>query len=91
LDGAPGVQQVSLIQNGHEAGHSGDGHQDYRLLLEDGVPPEEVLQTLVHDPALVVERFERAQTSLDEIFIRVVGRSVAEEGRQDAESGGMTK
>jgi ABC-2 type transport system ATP-binding protein len=91
LEEAPGVQQVALVENGSEPGHGGDGHKDYRLLLEDGIPPEEVLQTLVHDPAVVVERFERARTSLDEIFIRVVGRSVAEEGRQDVESGGMNK
>lgn len=68
----PGVQQMTPTENG-----------DYRLLVEEGVPPEEVLQTLVHDPDLVVERFERVQTSLDEIFVRVVGRSVAEEGVEE--------
>lgn len=72
----PGVQQMTPTANG-----------DYRLLVEEGVPPEEVLQTLVHDPDLVVERFERVRTSLDEIFVRVVGRSVAEEGA-DGQSGG---
>lgn len=75
-DVVPGVQQMSPTENG-----------DYRLLMEEGVPPEQVLQTLVHDPDLVVERFERVKTSLDEIFVRVVGRSVAEEGA-DGQFGG---
>ena len=91
LDRVPGVQQIALVENGDGSGHRGDGHGakrgDYRLLLEEGVAPETVLETLVHDPAVVVERFERAQTSLDEIFVRVVGRSVEEEG-QDADGGG---
>jgi ABC-2 type transport system ATP-binding protein len=65
----PGVQRMM---------HNGDG--EYRLMLEENVPPEEVLQTLVRDPGLVVERFERVQASLDEVFVRVVGRSVEEEG-----------
>ncbi|MFW5940561.1 MAG: ABC transporter ATP-binding protein [Chloroflexota bacterium] len=64
-----GVQKITAAENGN-----------YRLLLEEKALPEEVLQTLVHDPQLVVERFERVQISLDEIFIRVVGRSVEEEG-----------
>ncbi|HSM55547.1 MAG TPA: ATP-binding cassette domain-containing protein [Candidatus Sulfomarinibacteraceae bacterium] len=65
----PGVQQITAHENGN-----------YRLLLDENAPPEDVLQALVHDPELVVERFERVQISLDEIFIRVVGRSVEEEG-----------
>jgi len=65
----PGVEQITAVENG-----------SYRLLLEEGVPPEEVLQALVHAPELVVERFEHVETSLDEIFIRVVGRSIEEEG-----------
>ena len=63
-----GVQQITPGLNG-----------SYRLLLEEGVRPETVLQALVHQPDLVVERFEHVETSLDEIFIRVVGRSVEEE------------
>ena len=88
----PGVRQITPVENGQRPAIGGDGRDngrgDYRLMLEDGVAPEEVLEALVHDPAVVVERFERAQTSLDEIFIRVVGRSIEEEGQQDAESGG---
>lgn len=94
LDRVPGVQNITLVENGSEQGYRGDerddGHRDYRLLLDDGVLPEEVLQALVHEPAVVVERFERAQTSLDEIFVQVVGRSVAEEG-QDVQREGVAK
>lgn len=69
LDSVLGVQQITPGANGN-----------YRLLLEDGVLPENVLQTLVQDPDVVVQRFEQVEVSLDEIFIRVVGRSVEEEG-----------
>jgi ABC-2 type transport system ATP-binding protein len=46
---------------------------DYRMVLSKGVKPEEVLQRLVANPALTVERFERVEISLDEIFVRLVG------------------
>lgn len=46
----------------------------YRLLLAEGVNPERILEGLVNQPQVTVERFERVQTSLDEIFVRVVGR-----------------
>ena len=68
----PGVQQVTPGEDG-----------SYRLLLKEGVRPENVLQALVHEPDLVVERFEHVETSLDEIFIRVVGRSIEEEGLEE--------
>ncbi|MBS1251665.1 MAG: putative ABC transporter ATP-binding protein YxlF [Anaerolineales bacterium] len=64
---APGVERITMR----------DG--SYRLLLEDGVQPEEVLKTLVEMPEITVERFERVQTSLDEIFVQVVGREVSVE------------
>lgn len=48
----------------------------YRLLLEDGLRPEELLKTLVGQPEVTVERFERVETSLDEIFVQVVGRDL---------------
>ena len=72
----PGVEQITAGENG-----------SYRLLLEEGVRPEKVLQALVQAPELVVERFEQVETSLDEIFIRVVGRSVEEEGEGMAAGG----
>lgn len=50
----------------------------YRMLLEEKTRAEQVLERLVHRPDVVVERFERVHTSLDEIFIRVVGREVSE-------------
>jgi len=48
----------------------------YRLLLKEGVRPERILEDLVKKPDVTVERFERVHTSLDEIFVRVVGREV---------------
>lgn len=48
----------------------------YRLLLEQGVQPKDLLQTLVNRSDLIVEAFERVQTSLDEIFVEVVGREL---------------
>ncbi len=51
-----------------------------RLLLSAGVKPDELLRTLVNMPDVAVERFERVETSLDEIFVRVVGREGAKEG-----------
>ncbi len=52
----------------------------YRLLLKEGVRPEALLKTLVDRPNIAVERFERVETSLDEIFVQVVGRELAPEG-----------
>ncbi len=61
LEELPGVERISP-QNG-----------GYRLLLQDDVLPEDVLKTLVNQPEITVERFERVEISLDEIFVRVVG------------------
>jgi ABC-2 type transport system ATP-binding protein len=63
----PGVQNISSNQEG------------YRMLLEEGVQPEELLKTLVNMPEVTVERFERVEASLEEIFVQVVGREVTEE------------
>jgi len=60
LDEAPGVRRLIPRDGG------------YRLLLEEGVEPEQVLRALVNMPEITVERFERVTTSLDEIFVRVV-------------------
>jgi ABC-2 type transport system ATP-binding protein len=60
LDQVPGAQRIIPRDGG------------YRLLLEDGVEPKTVLKTLVNMPEVTVERFERAETTLDEIFVRVV-------------------
>jgi ABC-2 type transport system ATP-binding protein len=64
VDQVPGVEQLAA-QDGH-----------YRMVLQEGVQPEQVLKTLVDKPGVTVERFERVETSLDEIFIQVVGRGV---------------
>lgn len=50
----------------------------YRLVLDSGVSPDKVLKELVNHPDLIVQRFERVEVSLDEIFIRVVGHGVQE-------------
>ena len=62
LDQVPGVERLIPYDGG------------YRMLLQDGVQPEEVLRTVVSMPGVVVDRFERVEASLDEIFVRVVGR-----------------
>lgn len=62
-----GVAQVTT-QNGR-----------YRLLLGEGLQPEAILKTLVNLPDITVERFERVEPSLDEIFVKVVGRALSAE------------
>jgi ABC-2 type transport system ATP-binding protein len=71
LNKITGIEQITA-QNG-----------SYRLLLQEGVQPGDLLKSLVNQPALAVQRFERVETSLDEIFVRMVGRELdAEEGDQ---------
>jgi ABC-2 type transport system ATP-binding protein len=60
----PGVKRIA----------SQDGA--YRMTLEEGVRPEALLQTLVTMPDVTVERFERVERSLDDIFVQVVGREI---------------
>jgi ABC-2 type transport system ATP-binding protein len=64
LDGVAGVERIVA-------------HNDrYRLLLEDGIRPENLLKTLVDRSDLTVEAFEQVETSLEEIFVQVVGREL---------------
>jgi ABC-2 type transport system ATP-binding protein len=65
LDGVRGVKRL-VPRNG-----------GYRMTLEDGVPQEVLLQTLVTMPEVTVERFERVETSLEDIFVQVVGREIS--------------
>ena len=51
----------------------------YRLLLQEGVRPENLLKTLVGRSDLTVEGFQRVETPLDEIFVDVVGRELEPE------------
>jgi ABC-type uncharacterized transport system ATPase subunit len=51
----------------------------YRLLLQEGVQPGDLLKNLVNQPAVAVQRFEQVEISLDEIFVRMVGREPATE------------
>ncbi|MFO8035602.1 MAG: ATP-binding cassette domain-containing protein [Anaerolineales bacterium] len=60
LDDVDGVEQLSPRDGG------------YRMLLGEGVAAEDILQRLVSNPAVTVERFERVEVSLDEIFVKVV-------------------
>jgi ABC-2 type transport system ATP-binding protein len=71
LEGA--LPQLSCVE------HVEQRNGGYRLMLGDGVRPDEVLRELVNASGVAVQRFERVQTSLDEIFVQVVGRSVSEE------------
>jgi ABC-2 type transport system ATP-binding protein len=61
----PGVEHLA-VQDGR-----------YRMVLQEGVQPEQVLKALVDKPGVTVERFERVETSLDEIFVQVVGHEVS--------------
>jgi len=45
----------------------------YRLLLNEGTSPEQLLKTLVNSDTLQVKRFEELRASLEEIFVQVVG------------------
>lgn len=65
----PGVRHIAR-ENGN-----------FRFLLEESASPEEILQSLVTAPELTVERFEKVQPTLDEIFVEVVGRTAEEEAR----------
>lgn len=67
------VTGISMVK--HENG-------TYRMMLEEGIQPEEVLKRLVNQPGVTVKRFEQMETSLDEIFVQVVGRSISEEEQQ---------
>jgi ABC-2 type transport system ATP-binding protein len=67
------IDQIDGVENITQ--HNGS----YRLLLKEAVSPERILEDLVKNPEVTVERFERVRTSLDEIFVQVVGHKVDEE------------
>lgn len=60
----PGVIRV---ENG------ASGRDSCLLHLEDSVTPDDVLEAIARDREIVIERFERAIPSLDDIFIQVAG------------------
>jgi ABC-2 type transport system ATP-binding protein len=64
VQSVPGVEHLQRRNGG------------YRMRLEAGKAPEEVLLSLVNMPNVRVQRFERVQTSLEEIFVQVVGHGV---------------
>lgn len=74
LDGAlpeiPGVERAI----------SSDG--SHRLLLKEGVQPEDVLRSLAGRTELRIRRFEAVRASLEEIFVRVVGKDGGREGER---------
>ncbi|MBS3753141.1 MAG: ATP-binding cassette domain-containing protein [Anaerolineales bacterium] len=72
IDSVQGVEQL-VPRNG-----------GYHLVLGEGVQPEEVLQRLVSDPDLTVERYERVEISLDDIFVQVVGGEVLNGTEEEA-------
>lgn len=73
LDEVPGVRRLSPHNGG------------YHMALEDGVAPEALLKTLVSRADITVQRFERVQASLEDIFVEVVGREVAWDDEQQVE------
>ena len=58
------LNHVTSIENGQVQGL-------YTLHLEDGYAPQELLKTLV-EKQIILEQFEIATPTLDEIFIQVV-------------------
>jgi ABC-2 type transport system ATP-binding protein len=57
----PGVERIERVNGG------------YRLLLQRGVRPEQVLKVLANAESLRLKRFEELRASLEEIFVQVVG------------------
>ncbi len=72
----PGVQHLERRDGG------------YRMVLAPETAPEDVLLALVQLPDVRVQRFERVQTSLEEIFVQVVGHKV-ETGEEQPEEAGQ--
>jgi len=70
VDAVPGVSQIM------------PRHGGYRMVLEENASVQEVLNQLVAIPENKVERFERVEVSLDEIFVTVVGGSRDKSGRK---------
>jgi ABC-2 type transport system ATP-binding protein len=67
LGEVPGVERM-IAHNGY-----------HRMLLQEGTQPEQLLKRLVNMPDVTVDHFERVETSLDEIFVRVVGHEMEQE------------
>jgi ABC-2 type transport system ATP-binding protein len=67
VEQVPGVRRIVSRDGG------------YRMLPEEGVEPDQVLETLVNLPKVRVERFERVRTSLEEIFVQVVGHEMSQQ------------
>ncbi len=74
IESVPGVQRLERRDGG------------YRMQLAPGTAPEDVLRALVNLPDVRVQRFERVQTSLEEIFVQVVGHRVETGEDQPAEA-----
>ena len=51
-----------------------------------GENPQEVFRQLANDPAVIIDRFEVAEPSLDDIFITVVKEGVPEQLSQVTEN-----
>jgi len=65
MEDVPGVLQIAREEE--------DGA--YHLTLDESTTPEDVLRVLADKPGLRIRRFEIAEPSLDDIFIRVVEQS----------------
>ena len=70
FDGLPGVLETRR--------HNGAWH----LALASGIAPQDIFQALANREGVTIERFEVAEPSLDDIFIRVV--SEGPEGPEEA-------
>ena len=72
VDQVQGVEQMTPRNGG------------YHMVLSEGVRPEDVLQRLVSNPELTVERYERVEISLDDIFVQVVGGEKLNDSGEEA-------
>jgi ABC-2 type transport system ATP-binding protein len=52
----------------------------YRLLLKEGVEPGQVLKALANEAAVQLKGFKELRASLEEIFVKVVGKQALDRG-----------
>ena len=78
-DNAIEVDVKGQLEQGPGIARLTQSNGSYRLLLEENVQPEAVLQQLMGQSNITIERFARVQLGLDEIFVRTVGREIEEE------------
>ncbi len=56
----------------------------FHLPLAAGIDPQDVLRVLIARPDVKIERFEIAEPSLDDIFVKVVSEQNGKQGQEDS-------